>query len=262
MSLQQLLDDTIPHPPRFASVDELIARERRTLRRRRWTVAGAATAVLAIIVSISVSTGVPFLPAPGRGTNPFQPAADPTQRLLDDAVRAALEKEAPDVQWLNRRPPESSTDPWWYSAWVTTPDPNVDGPTYVASAVLRTGGLVGTLTVNVGRELEPTAPQCPKPTPVGTSSCVTSTGPHGEMIMSVGITYPVPSGEPHQFENAVDVVRLDGTHIYISSRNQSGTFENDAATDKPAPLTVQQLLRVALSPAITACASLSSPAHS
>jgi hypothetical protein len=251
MSLQQLLDETIPTPPPFASVDDLIAGERRAAWRRRARVGGVAATALAVVVGVAIwGTPWPGGSGPVGGPSPtFELPRDPELQRLDDAVRAAMRREAPDLRWLdNDRPLDPhNPDPTWYSTWVDSEGDDADGPVYLASAVFRSQGRSGTLTVNVSRlAADQPLPACFPPGVAGIT-CVLTTGDHGEKIRLTTIHYPV---EPAQIEISAEVVRTDGTHVYVEVRNQGGASENAAATGEAPPMDLAQVQRVALDPTL------------
>lgn len=262
MSLQQLLDETIPTPPAFEGVDALIARERRAARRRRALASCAAATVLAVVVGVAV-LGTPWRGGSAPvGERPPKSAVtrDPTLRWLDDVVRAALRRQVPDLRWIKSGRPydPSNPDPTWYSTWVDSRSDDADGPIYLASAVLRSQGRTGTVTVNVSRlAADQPLPAC-FPPGVEPITCILTTGDHGEKIRLTTIIYPV---EPTQIEISAEVVRTDGTHIYVQVRNQGGASENDAATGEAPPMDLGQVQRVALDPSLVPQAPVSPPVN-
>ena len=261
MSLHQLLDETIPAPPPFASVDDLIVRERRAVRRRRTVGSCAAATVLAVVVGV-VAGGTRWGNSFGLvgGPAPASSPHDPARQWLDNAVRAAMLREAPDLKWLDSgfRTTPANPDPTWYSTWVDSPSDNADGRVYSASAVFRSQGLTGTLTVNVSRLLpDQPSPACFPPGVDGVT-CVLVTGERGEKIRLATIHYPV---SPAQIEISVEVLRTDGTHIWVMVRNQGGGTENDAATGEAPPMELDQVQRVALDPSLVAEAQVAPPTN-
>jgi len=261
MSLHQLLDETIPAPPPFASVDDLIARERRAVRRRRAISSSAAATVLAVLVGV-VAWSTPWGAGFGLfgGPAPASTPRDPALEWLDNAVRAAMLREAPDLEWLDNRRETGPANPdsTWYSTWVNSPGDDADGRVYLASAVFRSHGRTGTLTVNVSRLLpDQPSPACFPPGVDGVT-CVLVTGERGEKIRLATIHYPV---SPAQIEISVEVVRTDGTHVYVNVRNQGGASENDAATGEAPPMELDQAQRVALDPLLVAEAQVAPPTN-
>jgi len=261
MSLHQLLDETIPAPPPFASVDDLIARERRAVRRRRTAGSCAAATVLAVVVGVAV-WGTPWGAGFGLfgGPAPASTPQDPALQWLDNAVRAAMLREAPDLTWLDTgfQTTPANPDPAWYSTWVNSPSDDAEGLVYSASAVFRSQGLTGTLTVNVSRLLpDQPSPACLPPEVEGIT-CVLGSGEHGEKIRLETIHYPV---SPAQIEISVEVLRTDGTHIWVMVRNQGGATENDAATGEAPPMELDQVQRVALDPSLVAEAQVAPPTN-
>jgi hypothetical protein len=242
MSLHQLLDETIVEPaPPAPSLDALIARARRTQHRRRLGAVCSAAAAVLVVAGLAVL--IPDPASPPEPADTALAAADPARKRLDNAVLAAVAAEAADVQWLPVR--RGGEVAGWFSSWVD--DKSAQRPVYLGHGLVRSRGLVGTVEVNVGLLQAPPFGECPRPDQVGVV-CRNETGPYGEQV---GIREYAFAVGPAQFENAVYVYRADGTGVTVSTRNQAGASENDVATGKPTPLTIEQVRAIALNPALT-----------
>jgi hypothetical protein len=281
-TLQALLDESIVDPmPPFASVDKLIARERRRRRRHRAGIAcGAAAAVLAVVGAVAFlgtpRPGAPQLtaePATGSTTAAATPTPsfvppshgpetdEQTSARLDTALRARVSTVVPGASLDPAITPFLGTDRVTFQGYLTfsgkgtVVTPAGDAPAEVY-ALRPTPGTTRTDPPGIKTYpgiLERVFGGCagaftvnvngtPDPRPAPTdASCTERGGPFGTRLTLVQQRY----GE--QVVNTVVAVFPDGSAVLTTTTNDSRTAP--AATPLPL-LSLDQLAAIIADPSL------------
>src|SRR5262245_5635202 len=247
----QLFDRLIGEPPpSTVDVDAIVARERKSLWRRRGialTGTAVATAGIAVVISLIVSgqpAGLKHAPPPGHRpttASPVEPVdgwIPASEARLSAAAYAAIVRVAPDARLTST---VSAREPMAMSyigfGRSTEPSPQPTGPSAVraafrSEATLRVGDRTAWFYIRLDRFLWPPYLPCDPPT------CVESTGPAGERIVLVDDSRPDLS----TLEFRVFVERPG--NVYVTVIQDIGPDSNGA------PLTLDQMVEIARDPAL------------
>lgn len=254
--MRQLFDAAIGvSPPSTIDIDALIRRQRKMTWVRRWAKAGgAATAVGGIAVAGTLGfAGGGFLgppdpePSPHAVVGRFDPAA---AKRLGEALQVAMEEQLPDAEFLpHRRQPFTFRDE--------------EGDSYLSDLVIRDENGVGSfmIVVTAARrgptECDDNADQD------GIASyrisCEAGTWPGGERVVAVtGDDRLMDRNDSRRIVGqTVFVHKPDGTSISIwvrnfhSTKNVWGPGEEMEPTATRPPMTIDQMVAVALDPGLT-----------
>ncbi|OKI67840.1 hypothetical protein [Micromonospora sp. CB01531] len=234
-------------PPTSIDMDRVIARERRARRLRRVGVAAlAAAAVGVVLVGSTAVTGrpraaVPAVPSP---TSPAvrtpTPSSGGSFTAMDMAIFEAVGRVAPDLDWAPGRGAPEGEGPVWFSG-PTLGGYAPDG--YMGQGRVRSGDRMGRLSVQITNGWGPAA-ACTAEA-VRRSNCADTTGPAGERIRTLSARNPArgldrkPSGGVAVSSSAT-VQRSDGVVIIVRIQGE----------DENPPLTIAQLIALALDPAV------------
>ncbi|MFD2763916.1 hypothetical protein [Micromonospora eburnea] len=245
MSYRQLLDEAIGDPPASAiDIEQVIGRQRRKRRLRRWGVCGgAAVAVLGVAATVAL-----VLPPAGRLPAPAGPprittvAGTPEDvARLDAAVAAAVTHQAPKVKWKDEISPGRPR--WHHGGESGTELPNTIDH-YFAQGGIAVDGNEAHLMVQIERFASRRTRMCPYTSPSYT--CQDSVGPNGERIevLTGGRTDQGSAGSIRTSSQDVRVVRPGDLLVSVTLISWSHLF------DGALPLTVEQQTAIALDPAI------------
>lgn len=250
MSHQQLFEPLLTgEPPARDTLDSLVRRSRRRIRRRRLATAGAGLVAAGVVAVLALPgtapptmTGAPpttAASAPNRpgpvllGEDPAEPPEAAVQRLAG-AVPAAVTEVVPsarhDVQPTVRREvvpantdANPGTEPLTFSYEVTT-NVTVDGVT-------------GTLVVTVKRRYVALGCAAAFPADVLPSVLRSQCAPNAD----VGQPYTVETvrdERPGMVRHVVSLDRQDGTTVGVS-------VSNEPALSGAPPLTAEQIVEIA-----------------
>ncbi|MFE9651757.1 hypothetical protein [Micromonospora sp. NPDC006431] len=234
-------------PPTSIDMDRVIARERRARRLRRVGVAAlAAAAVGVVLVGTTAVTGRPRadVPAAPSPTSPAvrtpAPSSGASFTAMDLAIFEAMGRVAPDLDWAPGLGAPEGAEPVWLSG------PSMRGYApdgYMGQARVRSGDRMGRLSVQID-DAGWGPPVCSADA-VRRSGCAITTGPAGEKIVTMSARNPArgldrkPSGGIALSSNA-EVHRPDGVVIIVQMWGE----------DENPPLTLAQLIALALDPAV------------
>ncbi|OKI67844.1 hypothetical protein [Micromonospora sp. CB01531] len=247
MSYRQFLDEAIGDSPvSTIDVDQVIMRQRRNRRLRRWGVCGGAAAAV-LGVTATAALGLPSVgrqPAPAERTRITTVAGTPEDvARLDAAVATAVTRQAPKVKWEEELSPGRPR--WRYGGRSGTELPNtVDH--YGAQGGIAVDGVEAHFMVQIERfASRRTRMSCAYMTPSAT--CRDSVGPNGERIevLTGGRTDRRPDGQ-EATSNYQNVWVVRPGDMLVSVTLMSSMSQLDGAL----PLTVEQQTAIALDPAI------------
>ncbi|MEV0713215.1 hypothetical protein [Asanoa sp. NPDC050611] len=259
MNLQQAFRDAVGEiPPSSVDVDQVIRRQRRRRRGGLAALVGAAvlglTVPLAIVAGSGADAPSPASPNPSptpQGANAPVPAPGAAFTPTDEAVFAAVERAAPDVEWVSADMPVIG----YPSSWVS----GGSGEPYFLQGPIRTGERYATLMVQLERDwdLEPCTAEM-----ITRSGCVDSTGPAGEQVQTWTNRNPpsrnpgprppqkhVP-GKPAATPSAPISSERFAIRYDVVVKRPDGGFRlvTVNASGEEAPITLAQLTAVALDP--------------
>ena len=257
MSYQTVFREAVGEiPPTSIDVEQVIRQQRQQRRRHRLATLVAA-AVLGVAVPLAIVGGSgPDLPTSSSSPSPTaQPARTPrpepgkTFSTNDLAVFAALEHEAPDVEWI--------TKDWPSDGDVVTWNPVNSTKLYFGQGPIRAGDRTGYFSLQVEQDWDRRVVTC-IPEKTQGKSCVDSTGPAGEKIRTASSQVPITSSPKNRsltlrgMPTAPTSDRFS-THYGIAVERSDGTrlIATMAADGENPPLTLAQLTAVALDPALT-----------
>lgn len=249
MSYRQLLDEAIGDAPASRiDVDQVITRQRRNGRLRRWGVCGAgAAAVLAV-----TATAALVFPTAGRHPEPTVPAVPRITTVagtpedlarLDAAVIASVTRQAPEVKWEDQLSPGQPR--WRYG---TEPPNTVEN--YFGQGGIAVNGVEAHLGVQIERfASRRTRMSCAYMSPG--AECQDSVGPDGERIevLTGGRVDKDPNGG-QRTSKLRDVTVVRPGDVMVSVTLMSSLSQLDGAL----PLTAEQLVAIALDPSIALAA--------
>lgn len=270
MTYQKIFDEIIGEPPvSTVDVERVVVRQRRARRLRMGAAgAGAAAAVLAVVVGTTSLVGTPHAadPAPPAATASPSPTittvagTEDDRRRIDAEIATAFVREAPDLRWVKSsgHPPQASPAAVWRSeldraSWVS--DTGESGQLDPADGyhgqgnILLGGKSLGHVSVQITRDGAPvwkltSGRSCPKPGTVPWQ-CQERTGPAGEKIYVRTSERQEDKPVKRRYQTiGATVLRTDGSLVIVAL---TVTSVGESAS---APVTVDQLLAVALEPAI------------
>jgi hypothetical protein len=265
---KELFDEVIGEvPPSTVDVSAAIARGRRAARLSRLgspvAVAGVAVALVTGGVALAVQSGqgmragdggnatgpcgeeLPTGPAP---TEPPAAAAERLSSVLTAAVTSRLEAGATLARFDG-----ASTPPLDFTHLKTDGGPTERGSCvvgedeFVAEANVVRGTVTGTVAASVARSVG-TAPTCADRAASSSeqTDCEERTGPRGERVMAS--TLALAGGI---FMYRVDLDRTDGTTVVMWVKDAPNDDRGSAPGSGHMPLSRDQLVEVALDPALT-----------
>lgn len=249
MSYQRILDDVIGDSPvSNINLDQVIHRQRRGIRIRRWTGAGLGAAAL---VAVTAST---ILLVPERNTG-LEPAASATPNVpteigtpadrarLDNALTAAIKRAAPGATSTVL----SRTAVYIRKSREIAPKLSLNGVEgYLAKADLTVDGQPGTLQFELDRDGRQmfTESLCPK------EYCQLTMGARGEKIrqtQSGGARTGGPSGNGRVHNQTVEVLWPDGRRAQVLLTRSP--VANSSGPDS-LPLSLDQMTAIARDPEV------------
>ncbi|SCL57164.1 hypothetical protein [Micromonospora peucetia] len=239
-------------PPTSIDVDRVIARQRRAGKLHRWGACGAgAAAVLAVAVTAALllpGAAPRTTEAAGGQKITTAPGTPEDLARLDNAVFAALKREAPGMKWVHKPSPLnpgpktdtlSDTPAWDDSDRMNT----LVG--YAGSGWMSVDGVEGLVMVRIERDATKHLASDPCEDLTPNSTCRESDGPNGERLVTVDSRKQEQSrdGRRHAHNHRrIHVFRPDGTVLSVSLQGYS--------LDGSQPLTAEEQAAVALDPAI------------
>ncbi|SCG56891.1 hypothetical protein [Micromonospora humi] len=249
MSYRVIFDEAVGEvPPSAIDLDRVIARQRRRLRLRRLTVAGAAAvAVGAIAIGAAVTgghqrTAPPVAPSPTVRVPP--PGQGQTFTPTDHAIFEAMSRVAPDLEWIRQGSGGWEGEAVWSSGTGTRGYTPI---AYMGHGRVRVGDLIGRLSVDIPLDSQPDYPCLSEQ--ASKAACAIRTGPAGETIRTGSARNPdfMVKRSPTGFtvDRSARVTRRDGVTIEVRLMGE----------DEKPPLTEEQLVALALDPAVAAVAA-------
>jgi hypothetical protein len=246
---QQIFDQMIGEPPpSTVDVDRVMARERRSARRRR--VAGAGTAGLLAIglvfgaVTYLAGAGAPApLPA-AAATSPSAPTPWPPDAVaaMEREMREVVPRVAPGAQLSDVR----RSGPWGQVGipkMTGMPDGIIGAEAYGTSMTVELGGRRRILVIDVyrfydGRDF----PGCG----AGQQGCEEIITPEGWRMTINATVFPTEAGST-LIDAILSVDRGNGVRVLVFTGSD---VPLDEPYLHPAPLTLDQLKQIALDPAL------------
>ena len=266
MTYQQLFDDLIGEAPlSTVDVDRVIGQQRRARRLRIGVGTSAVAAAVALVVFGTTGLiGKPHAaPAPVTNRSPAVTTVPGTNQDLDRidaAVVAALTRAEPRLVWSAKGVPASTTPNWESTARSMLPDETLDSG-YSGAGDVR----IGTVEVGVMVRIERDGAAAWKrfaDLPCATAKgmeCGERTGPGGEKIK---VRRAVRENDvPARLRDRIPS-RTESQDV-LALRRDGSLVETTAMTtgeDSRLPFTAEQLIAVALDPAVVlAPASAATP---
>jgi hypothetical protein len=267
---KQLFDDVIGEvPPSTVDVDAAISRGRRAARLHRLT--SPVAAATAGVVLVTGAVAVALLPSggnvsPGGGSQAGRcldgvPTAPPLAERSEEAASRLTGVLGPLVG--QRLPagsrlggptdhPEHVVAQPLVFAHVHAEPRSLGGPGdcylgedyFSANADVSWDSATGAVSVAVGRLGGRNMPMDKCVSSAEESFCASQTGPRGERVILVTITLD------GVVRHRVDMAKPDGTWVMLSATNDIRPGEGGLTAPVP-PLTREQLLQIALDPALT-----------
>ncbi|MEU5721170.1 hypothetical protein ABZ783_05000 [Micromonospora sp. NPDC047738] len=249
MSYRQFLDEAIGDSPvSTIDVDQVIMRQRRNRRLRRWGVCGGAAAAV-LGVTATAALGLPSVgrqPAPAERPRITTVAGTPEDvARLDGAVKAAVERAVPGVTWginaTEGSPLRHAGDPRNGGE-----DPSNGVASYRGYGTITVNGVKAHLSIFINRQQGDRSREAPcVERPEVNQTCRESVGPNGERItlMNMSRVEQASSGRRHIRDNRYLLVhRPDDSLVSV-------LLESAASTGGFA-LTAEQLTAVGLDPGL------------
>ncbi|MFE9651753.1 hypothetical protein [Micromonospora sp. NPDC006431] len=247
MSYRQFLDEAIGDSPvSTIDVDQVIMRQRRNRRLRRWGVCGGAAAAV-LGVTATAALGLPSVgrqPAPAERPRITTVAGTPEDvARLDAAAKAAVERAAPGVTWgTSGGPPlHHGGDPRNGGE-----DPSNGVASYRGYGTITVNGVKARLSIFINRQQGNRSREAPcVERPEVNQTCRESVGPNGERITLVNMSRveQASSGRRHIRDNRYLLVHRpddSGVSVLLESAASTGGFA----------LTAEQLTAVGLDPGL------------
>jgi hypothetical protein len=221
---QRVFDEAIGTvPPPAVDIDGLIERQRRGVRLRRAGAIGAWAAAVLVAGSLVWA-------APNRTPSPATPPPTWSASPADDQNAARLAAAAHEA--VLAAAPGATVEPGSFEM-LRSDQPR---PTYAGTAIISVNGQRGRVSITImqGRLTESCALS---------SDCQPITGPRGEQGTLVGINGR--AGGLIGCHVVLDRSSVDGTSVQIDV-----TGAQSAGTTADAPLTAEQVIRIAEDPAL------------
>jgi hypothetical protein len=255
MSHQQLFEPVLTgEPPARDTLDALVRRSRRGVRRRRLTATGVGLVAAGVVAVLALPgtapptvTGAPPTTAasapqrPGSvllGAEPTERPADAVQRLTDAAAAAVTRVVPATVErgaTVQREVVPANTD--------ANPGPAPVTLSYQVKGSVTVAGVTGVLLVTVKRAHVPLGCAAAFPADVLPSVLRSECARNAD----VGEPYTVETvrdEQPGMIRHVVSLDRLDGTTVEVSVSNEP------SLTGAP-PITGEQIVEIARDPGLT-----------